>query len=127
MSHKEDIFHSNDSNKQNFIPMLEETFSTCGFSVHHKHADADLLIVKTVLECAQSSSSVVTGDDTYLLILLCCHNNLQFPFSVYLKSEPKREDINKLLIWNIKCTQEKLGIGICGNVLHAILGCDTTS
>ena len=56
MSHKKDIFLSNDSKKQNFILMLEENFSTCGFSVHNVHADADLLIVKTALECAQSSS-----------------------------------------------------------------------
>ena len=119
VTHKKDIFLSNDSNKKNFILMLAEKFSSCGFFVHHAHADADLLIVRSALECAQSRSTVVFGDDTDLLILLCYHNDLQSPFSVYLK----------LRIWNIKRTQEKLGIGICRNilVLHAILGCDTTS
>ena len=99
--------------------MLAEKFSSCGFFVHHAHADADLLIVRSALECAQSRSTVVFGDYTDLLILLCYHNDLQSPFNVYLK----------LRIWNIKRTQEKLGIGICRNilVLHAILGCDTTS
>ena len=106
ISHKKDIFLSNDSNKKNFILML-----------YHAHADADLLIATSALECAQSRSTVVFGDDTDLLILLCYHNDLQSPFSVYLR------------IWNVKRTQEKLGIGICRNilVLHAILGCDTTS
>ena len=120
ISHKKDFFLSNDSNKKNFILMLAEKFSLCGFFVvHHAHADADLLIVRSALECAQSRSTVVFGDDTDLLILLCYHNDLQSPFSVYLK----------LRIWNIKRTQEKLGICICRNilVLHAILGCDTTS
>ena len=31
ISHKKDIFLSNDSNKQNFILMLAEKFSSCGF------------------------------------------------------------------------------------------------
>ena len=99
--------------------------------VHHAHADADLLIVRTALECAQSRRTVVIGDDTDLLILLCYHNDLQSPFSsfnVYLKPQPQK-DSNKLRIWNIKHTQEKSGIDICRNipVPHAILGCDTTS
>ena len=51
-SHKRDIFLSNDSNKQNFILILAEKFSSCGFFVHHAYADADLGIVKTVLKCA---------------------------------------------------------------------------
>ena len=108
--------------------MLAEKFSSCGFFVHHAHADADLLIVRTALECAQSRSTVVIGDDTDLLILLCYHNDLQSPFIVYLKLQPQK-DSNKLRIWNIKRTQEKLGIDICRNILvpHAILGCDTTS
>ena len=90
ISHKKDIFLSNDSNKQNFILMLAEKFSLCGFFVHHAHADVDLLIVRTALECAQSRSTVVIGDDTDLLILLCYHNDLQSPFSVYLKPQPQR-------------------------------------
>ena len=119
ISHKKDIFLSNDSNKNNFILMLAEKFSSCGFFVHHAHTDADLLIVRSALERAQSRSTVAIGDGTDLLILLCYHNDLQSRFSIYLK----------LRIWNIKRTQEKLGIGICRNilVLHAILGCDTTS
>ena len=110
--------------------MLAEKFSLSGFFVDNAHADADLLIVKTVLECGQSSNTVVIGDDTDLLVLLCYHNNVQSPFSVYryLKSDSKK-DSNKFRIWNIKCTQENIGIDICRNilVLHAILGCDTTS
>ena len=107
--------------------MLAEKFSSSGFFVDHAHGNVDMLIVKTALECAQSSNTVVIGDDTDLLVLLCYHNNVPSPFSVYLKSEPKK-DSNKLRIWNIKCT-EKIGIDICRNilVLHAILGCNTTS
>ena len=70
----------------------------------------DLPIVETALECVQSSYILVI-DDTYLLILLCHHNNLQSQCSIYLKSEPKK-DSNKLRIWNIKYTPEKLGIDI---------------
>ena len=90
ISHKKDIFLSNDSNTQNFILMFAEKFSLCGFFVHHAHADADLLTVRTALECAQSRSTVVIGDDTDLLILLCYHNDLQSPFSVYLKPQPQK-------------------------------------
>ena len=43
ISHKKDIFLSYDSNKQNVILMLVEKFSSCGFFVHHAHAEADLL------------------------------------------------------------------------------------
>ena len=48
----------------NVILMLAEKFSLSGFFVDNAHADADLLIVKTVLECGQSSNTVVIGDDT---------------------------------------------------------------
>ena len=61
-------------------------------------------------------STVLIGDDTDLLILLCYQNNLQSPFNVYLKTKPKN-DSNKLRIWNIKCTQEKLGTEICRSIL----------
>ena len=91
----------------NVILMLAEQFSSSGFFVDHAHADVDLLIVKTALECAHSSNTVVIGDDTDLLVLLCYHNNVQSPFSVYLKSEQKK-DSSKFRIWNIKCTQEKI-------------------
>ena len=69
-------------------------------------------------------STVLIGGNTDLLILLCYHNNSQSPFSVYLKTKPKN-DSDKLQIWNIKCTQEKLGIEICRSilVLHTMLGC----
>ena len=74
----------------NIILMLAEKFSSSGFFADHAHADADLLIVKTALECAQSSNTVVIGDDIDLLVLLCYHNNVQSPFGVYLKSEPQK-------------------------------------
>ena len=68
--------------------------------------DADLLIVKTALECAQSRNTVVIGDDTDLLVLLCYHNNFQSPFSVYLKSEPKI-DSNKFRIGTSNALKKK--------------------
>ena len=73
ISHRREFFLSNDLNKQHFILKLAEQFSSCGFFVHHAYADADLMIVKAALECAQSRSTVLIGDDTDLLILLCYH------------------------------------------------------
>ena len=81
--------------------MFAEKFSSCGFFVRHAHADADLLVVRTALECPQSRSTIVIGDDTDLFDLLCYHNNLESPFSVYLNPHPpkkRKKEGNKLRI-----------------------------
>ncbi len=44
MRHKQDVFLSNDNNKQSFILMLGKKLQYYGYTVHHAAADADLLI-----------------------------------------------------------------------------------
>ncbi len=128
LSHKKDVFLSNDRNKHAFLLMLGEKLQQSGCTVHHATADADLLIVKTALECVMTSDTVVIGDDTDLLILLCYHSDPHSTNTVYLKPQQKRNNKEKGT-WNIKLTREKLGNDICDNILalHALLGCDTTS
>ena len=109
--------------------MLGQKLRQNGHTVHHAAADAELLIVKTALECAMTSDTVVIGDDTDLLVLLCYHSDAHSANTVYLKPQRKGNSNKEKGTWNIKQTKEKLGNDICDNILalHALLGCDTTS
>lgn len=63
MSHKKDVFLSNDTNKQNFILKLGEMLPQNGYSVNHTSADANFLIVKTAVEFTQSCDIVVVESE----------------------------------------------------------------
>lgn len=128
MSSKKGIFLSNEANKQAFILMLGEQLEEHGCSVCHAEGDAGLLIAQTVAHYAKTAVTILIGDDTDLLVLLCYDISLQSPFDVYFKPQSRKKN-SKATIWNIKCTKVKLGSDICDNilVLHALLGCDTTS
>jgi hypothetical protein len=66
------------------------------------------------------------GEDTDLLVLLCHHAELDSPHDLFFipKTSP-----SSAKVWNIKKTKRALGEDVCLSilVLHAILGCDTTS
>ena len=69
-------------------------------------------------------NTVVVGEDTDLLILLLHHANMDSK-ELY----QSRSKTQKVRLWNIKASKEKLGSCICSKLLfiHAITGCDTTS
>ena len=68
---------------------------------------------------------MLIGDDTNLLVLLCYHADITAN-ELFFKPEPKQRS-NTRRIWNIKKTKSALGPDVCTNIVHAVLGCDTTS
>ena len=129
MNVKKEIFLSNKKNKQSFIILLSARLEQMGCQVSHARGDADMLIVKTAIQSASTSSTVLVGDDTDLLILLCFHAPLDTSHELYLKPEVKTGTHKLPRCWNIKQTKRVLGVRVCENILfgHALLGCDTTS
>ena len=63
----------NKTNKQAVIDIIAEDMSDAGISVVKAKADADYLIVKTAVDCAEHHDTIVVGQDTDLLVLLCYH------------------------------------------------------
>ena len=124
---KKEDFLSNKENKQKFINLLSGKLELSGSTTLHAEGDADLLIVQTAIQSAQSVATVLIGDDTDLLVLLCYHADVTAN-ELFFKPEPKQRS-NTRRIWNIKKTKSVLGPDVCANILfvHAVLGCDTTS
>ena len=58
---KKDNFLSNPKNKQHFLSMLSKALQNVGCITHHANGDADLLIVKTAVESARTSTTVLVG------------------------------------------------------------------
>ena len=127
VSQKKDEFLSNNKNKQRFIKMLDEYLLLHDFIVHHSLGDADLLIVRTAVQCAESKDSVLVGKDTDLLVLLCYYTD-QSAYDLIMHSQAK-SSICLRKVWNIKYMKGHLGCDVCESILfiHAIGGCDTTS
>ena len=74
---KKEEFLANVVNKQRFIYLLSEKLRQAGCNTVHATGDADLLIVKTAVECAENSSTTVIGEDTDLLVLLRSHADMK--------------------------------------------------
>lgn len=74
MTSKEE-FLSNSSNKPQFLIELGNYLQFKGYTVLHSQGDADVMIVKTVIECAKTHQMVLVGEDTYLLVLLLHYYN----------------------------------------------------
>lgn len=68
---KKEDFLANKMNKQRFINLLSCHLEQNGVRV--LHADADILIVRTVITSAQANNTVLIGDDTDLPVFLCSH------------------------------------------------------
>ena len=66
-------FLRNPSNKQRFISMLDNALQSHGFKTRQALADADCMIVGTVLQEAQEGDVALVGEDTDLLVLLLAH------------------------------------------------------
>ena len=56
--------------------------------VHHSCGDADLLIVRTAMQCAESKVTLLVGEDTDLLVLLCYYVN-QGAHDLFMHSQKK--------------------------------------
>ena len=129
-SRKEE-FLSNEVNKQKFINLLSEKLEAAGCCTRHAREDADLLIVMTTVEYAQSTDTILIGDDTDLLVLLIYHADLNGN-GIFFVPEPKMS-MGKKRTWDIKTLKRCLGPNVCHNIfcstnfVHALLGCDTTS
>ena len=124
---KKDNFLSNPKNKQRFLSMLSEALQNVGCITHHANGDADLLVVKTAVESARTSTTVLVGDDTDLLVLLCYHAS-EDGYDLFYRPEPKA-NTRDARVWHMKKVKEQLGKELCRSLLflHAITGCDTTS
>ena len=123
---KKDVFLSNTTNTQKFITNLRNQFSENGIkTLQAESVDADLLIVETAIESAETDQTVLIGEDTDLL----CHYASTEAHDIYFKSDQRRTAKTAAKVWSVKETKLKLGSELCNHILfiHAILGCDTTS
>ncbi|KAL5019798.1 hypothetical protein ScPMuIL_002690 [Solemya velum] len=116
MNTKKIKFLGNSKNKQNFIHLLSSKLLLAGVNTCHAEADADLLIVITAVESAQTQNTILVGDDTDLLILLCSYAK-DLPFKIYMRPEPKVQS-KQPKTWNIEATRSGLGDDIYNNILR---------
>ncbi|KAA0201573.1 hypothetical protein HAZT_HAZT003881 [Hyalella azteca] len=106
--------------------MLSQKLVSAGCHVIQAEGDADVLIAKTAVECANECSTTVIGEDTDLLILLIFSTNPESE-ALYLQSEKKKG--KKFRVWDVHWFQRSVGPEMCTllTFVHAIAGCDTTS
>ena len=125
---KKVVFLAYQENKQLFINLLGKSLEEAGCKVVHASGDADVLIVKTALELAQTGETILIADDTDLLVLLCYHANRDDGYNIFFTPQPKAS-AKSVKVWNIKEMRKSLGDVVCSNILfiHALLGCDSTS
>jgi len=123
---KKDNFLSNSKNKERFLMMLSQALQIAGYVTHHSDGVANLLIVKTAVESAQTNTTVLVGDNTDLLVLLCYHAS-EDGCDFYFRPEPKA-NTRGARVWHMKKVKDQLGREVCRNLLflHAMTGCDTT-
>ena len=115
--------NSNNSNKQKFVLMLDESMDERRIQTHLAKGDVDVLIVQIAVDSATKHVTTVI-EYTTLLVLLHLHADPNL-FGLIVRSEGR----NMLRVWNIRLLQNALGPQIC-NLLrfaHAIAGCDIKS
>jgi len=124
---KKELFLANKDNKQRFINMLSEHLEERGRAPFIQMEMQMSLLQRQPVSSASRQDTVLIGDDTDLLVLLCYHANLK-SHELIFAPEPKK-GAKKRRIWHIKQVKQSLGPAICRNILllHAMLGCDTTS
>ena len=124
---KKDIFLANKKNKQAFVIQLASFLQKQGFETLNADGDADVLIVKTAVESANTEDTILVGDDTELLILLAHYVRVD-AHRLYMRPEPKSSS-KKRRVWYIIEIKKDLREDVCRHLffIHALLGCDTTS
>ena len=125
---KKDEFLRNLDNKQWFLEMLVVKMNNAQLKPIQSSGDADLLIAQSATESAAAKPTVVIGEDTDLLVLLL-HHAAEDSHTIFLTSEQNSQAKSKVKLWDIIHVHSKLGPSICDAILvvHALLGCDTTS
>ena len=123
---KKEVFLSNTDNKRSFLNLLSTKLCENGCTAINAKEDADVLIVQTALELANTCDVVLIGEDTNLLVLLCYHADIHSN-RIYFKSESKQEAVaRKNRVWDITKTKIVLGEEICRLLpaLHVMTGYD---
>lgn len=121
-------FLANVKNKKNFLDLLKNHLSSCGWKTHQANGDADVDIVKVALQLAMFKTVAVVAEDTDILALLIYHRTPNMR-EVFLVSDGKRKSRVDGKCINVVKVQDRIGPAACGAmlVLHALGGCDTTS
>ena len=125
---KKNEFLQNTGNKQRFIGHLTHVLErSC--TVIQTEGDADTTIVEQVLESAKTNTTIVVADDTDILVLLCSQiTQNSHPILLRPSYGLKTKTGCRVRKWYIQHTQRVLGdMAPIFPVLHAIVGCDTTS
>ena len=124
---KKDDFLLNKINKQRFLELLTHEINCGNLNSKQASGDADLEIVLTALKISEEQPTVIIGEDTDLLCLLLHHANDKH--HIYFTSEQKSNVKQKPKLWDIGYVRSKLGNEASKIILlvHALLGCDTTS
>ena len=92
---KKEVFLSNTDNKRSFLNLLSTKLCENGCTTINAKEDADVLIVQTALELANTCDVVLIGEDTDLLVLLCYHADIHSN-RIYFNSESKQAVARKL-------------------------------
>ena len=112
--------NSNNSNKQKFVLMLDESTDERRIQTHLAKGDADAMIVQIAVDSATKHVTTVI-EYTTLLVLLHLHADPN-SFDLIFRSERR----NMVRVCNMRWLQNTLGPQICNLLLfaHAIAGCD---
>ena len=112
--------NSNNSNKQKFVLMMDESMDERRIQTRLAKGDADAMIVQIAVDSATKHVTAVI-EYTTLLVLLHLHADPNL-FGLIFRSERR----NMVRVCNMRWLQNALGPQIC-NLLpfaHAIAGCD---
>ena len=69
--------------------MLAQRLESIGCHIHHAREDADVLVAKTAIACAEIDDTVVVADDTGILVLLI-HRSKHAKHNIWLKPNHKK-------------------------------------
>ena len=109
---KKEVFLSNTDNKRSFLNLLSTKLCENGCTTINAKEDADVLIVQTALELANTCDVVLIGEDTDLLVCLYYHADIHSN-RIYFKSESKQAVARKIRVWDITKAKIVLGEEIC--------------
>ena len=88
------MFLANTKNKERLLAMISDSLRQCQCVTYHADGDADFLIVKTAIQCAENSTTVLVGDDTDLLVLFLFHSTVSTK-DLYFIPEPKSNSFRR--------------------------------
>jgi len=125
-SGKKDEFLSRDVNKQRLIQMISDELRERDCIVINALGDADVDIVKNVVEASGLHTTTLIGEDTDLLVLLLYYAQGD-TMALYFKSDRTKPD-GSFKVYDINRLKDILEHYLCSQLLfiHAMTGCDTT-